>query len=155
MLILKDLHDQTDALVTLAYGWSANVNDEDIQRNLLELNRERAAEEARGLIRWLRPDYQIEKFGALAHRADRVQEISVAAGLRVKRTFPQAPKDQAGQVLQLLRRSAKPLTAEEIAAAFKGGDEILVDVKDILQSFNRLGDANSFDNGKSYIALTA
>ena len=73
----------------------------------------------------------------------------------MKYTFPPAAKDQAGQVLQLLRRSAKPLTAEEIAATFKEGDKILVDVKDILQSFSRLGDANSFDNGRSYIAQTA
>jgi hypothetical protein len=155
ILILKDLHDQIDALVLVAYGWPADARDADILANLVKLNGTRAAEESRGLIRWLRPDYQIDKFGALAHRADKVQEISVAVKSSAKQAFPDAAKDQAGQVLHMLRRSPKPLTAEEIAAAFKDGDKILVDVKDILQSFNRLGDASSFDNGKSYIVQTA
>jgi hypothetical protein len=55
----------------------------------------------------------------------------------------------------MLRRSANPLTAEEIATTFKDSDNILVDVEDILKSFSRLGDARSFDNGKSYNAQTA
>jgi hypothetical protein len=155
VLILKDLHDQIDSAVVQAYDLPVGIDENGILARLVELNAERAAEEARGLIRWLRPDYQIDKFGALAHRADRVQEISVVNRPRSKYVFPEAPKDQAGQILQLLRQSSKPLTAEEIAATFKEGNEILVDIKDILQSFNRLGDANSFDNGKSYIAQTA
>lgn len=155
VLILKDLHAQIDGLTFEAYGWPSHLAESEILANLSVLNDERASEEARGLIRWLRPDYQIEKFGVLAHRADKVQEISVAAKPRPKYSFPEAPKDQAGQVLQLLRRSAKPLTPEEIAASFTEGETILVDVKDILQSFSRLGDANSFDNGRSFIAQPA
>ncbi len=155
VLILKHLHEQIDELTFEAYGWPSHITENEILINLSVLNGQRASEEARGLVRWLRPDYQIEKFGALAHRADKIQEISVAPKFRAKYAFPETPKDQAGQVLQLLRRSTKPLTAEEIAAAFKEGDAILVDVKDILQSFSRLGDANSFDNGRSFIAHTA
>jgi hypothetical protein len=155
VLILKDLHEQIDALVSEAYGWPLDISDNDILAELAALNKERTGEESRGLIRWLRPTYQIDKLGALAHRADKVQEISVGVRSRAKHNFPQAPKDQAGQVLQMLKRSVKPLTAEEIAATFKDGDKILVDVKDILQSFSRLGDASSFDNGMSYVAQSA
>lgn len=122
---------------------------------LVDLNKQRTGEESRGLIRWLRPDYQIDKFGALAHRADRVQEIGVSSQSRGKLEFPQAPKDQAGQILQLLRRSVTPLTPEQVAAAFKEGEQILVDVRDILQSFNRLGDADSVDNGRSFFVQSA
>jgi hypothetical protein len=153
VLILKDLHEQIDALVARAYGWSTDIRDHDVLANLVTLNIQRSAEEARGLIRWLRPDYQIDKFGALAHSADRVQEISVAKK-RIKYAFPPTAKDQAGQVLQLLQRSPRPLTAEEIASTFKEGDSVLADVRDILKSFGRLGGANTFDNGKSYIAQT-
>lgn len=39
-------------------GLSANFTDEEILTRLVALNRERANEEARGLIRWLRPEYQ-------------------------------------------------------------------------------------------------
>jgi hypothetical protein len=130
------------------------MDDSEILANLVALSVSRMSEERHGLIRWLRPDYQIDKLGGLAHRADRVQEISVSKK-RVKQAFPQTPKDQAGRVLQLLRRSAKPLTAEEIAVSFKEGDSVLIEVRDILQSFRRLGGATSFDNGKSYIAQTA
>ncbi|MDX5391134.1 MAG: class I SAM-dependent DNA methyltransferase, partial [Rhodobacterales bacterium] len=56
--ILRDIHDQIDAAVAEAYGWPADLSDDDILHRLVALNRERAAEEARGLIRWLRPDYQ-------------------------------------------------------------------------------------------------
>jgi hypothetical protein len=155
ILILKDLHEQIDTLVSEAYGWSLDISDNDILAKLAALNKARTKEEVRGLIRWLRPSYQIDKLGALAHRADKVQEISVGVRSRTKHIFPQEPREQAGQVLQLLRRSTNPLTAEEIAAAFKDGDKILIDVKDILQSFSRLGDASSFDNGMTYVAQSA
>ena len=55
--ILKDLHDQIDAEVAAAYGWPADLSDEEILERLIALNRERAAEEAAGHVRWLRPDY--------------------------------------------------------------------------------------------------
>ena len=56
--ILRDLHDQIDAAVADAYGWPADLTDDDILHRLVDLNRQRAAEEARGQIRWLRPEYQ-------------------------------------------------------------------------------------------------
>jgi hypothetical protein len=56
--ILSDLHDQIDAAVAEAYGWPASLSDDQILHNLVALNRERAAEEAKGLIRYLCPDYQ-------------------------------------------------------------------------------------------------
>ena len=42
----------------LVYGWPEGLSDDEILHRLVALNRERAAEEARGHIRWLRPDYQ-------------------------------------------------------------------------------------------------
>ena len=56
--ILKDLHDQIDAAVAEAYGWPATLSDDEYLHRLVDLNRERAAEEARGLVRWLSADYQ-------------------------------------------------------------------------------------------------
>ena len=41
--------------------------DEIILEGLVALNKERAAEEAQGKVRWLRPDYQAR--GYVAHRA--------------------------------------------------------------------------------------
>ena len=75
--VLKQIHDDLDAAVLEAYGWVAdlegpfpladrlaenNAHAEAIQQEILTrlvaLNHERAAEEKRGLIRYLRPDYQ-------------------------------------------------------------------------------------------------
>uniref|UniRef100_UPI001FA7BF11 class I SAM-dependent DNA methyltransferase n=1 Tax=Pontibacter vulgaris TaxID=2905679 RepID=UPI001FA7BF11 len=53
--ILLQLHTELDAAVAAAYGWPANVPEEEILEGLVALNKERAAEEARGHIRWLRP----------------------------------------------------------------------------------------------------
>ncbi len=55
---LRQLHDDLDAAVAAAYGWPWPMEDEEILERVVALNAERAAEEARGVIHWLRPDYQ-------------------------------------------------------------------------------------------------
>jgi hypothetical protein len=56
--ILKQLHDDLDAAVFDAYGWPAALTDEQLLEKLVSLNHQRAAEEKRGKIRYLRPDFQ-------------------------------------------------------------------------------------------------
>jgi hypothetical protein len=74
--VLKQIHDDLDAAVLEAYGWTtlaygtppadilaqggdaAEALELQILIHLVALNHERVAEEKRGLIRYLRPDYQ-------------------------------------------------------------------------------------------------
>ena len=56
--ILRQIHDEIDAATVEAYGWPNDLSDEIILKRLVMLNRERALEETKGQIRWLRPDYQ-------------------------------------------------------------------------------------------------
>jgi hypothetical protein len=56
--VLKKIHDDLDAAVFDAYGWPATLSDDEILERLVALNHERAAEEKRGLVRWLRPEFQ-------------------------------------------------------------------------------------------------
>ena len=56
--VLRQLHDELDAAVFAAYGWSPTLTDAEILERLVALNADRAKEEASGLVRWLRPDYQ-------------------------------------------------------------------------------------------------
>ncbi|WP_372914649.1 type IIL restriction-modification enzyme MmeI [Sandarakinorhabdus sp.] len=56
--IILELHRRIDAAVAAAYGWPADLAAADIVARLVALNAARAAEEAAGTIRWLRPDYQ-------------------------------------------------------------------------------------------------
>lgn len=62
--IVNRLHEQIDAAVADAYGWPVDLSRSEIVTRLVALNAERAKEEAEGNIRWLRPDYQIPRFGA-------------------------------------------------------------------------------------------
>ncbi len=52
------VHEELDAAVLDAYGWHDNPDDETLLERLVALNAERAAEEANGTIRWLRPAFQ-------------------------------------------------------------------------------------------------
>ena len=62
--IINRLHEQIDAEVAAAYGWPADLPPAEIVTRLVALNAERAAEEKAGKVRWLRPDYQMPRFGA-------------------------------------------------------------------------------------------
>ena len=77
--VLKQLHDELDAAVFDAYGWPVTLTDEEILERLVALNAERAAEEQRGLIRWLRPEFQnpatdLTKLFSRAN-AERIEEV--------------------------------------------------------------------------------
>ncbi|MBS7544360.1 class I SAM-dependent DNA methyltransferase [Ancylobacter oerskovii] len=150
ILILRELHDRLDAAVAESYGWHAGINAEQILDSLVRLNEVRAAEERRGFIKWLRPEYQIDKIGPLAHRGDRIQTI-LATKVKAKKTpFPTARLDQARVVLDLIARAKAPLSAEEIAATFTSSDKTVAEVCDVLQSLVRLGQAESYDKGRSF-----
>jgi hypothetical protein len=61
--LLRQIHDELDAAVLEAYGWTdlhplTPEREPELLTRLVALNHERAAEEQRGHIRWLRPDYQ-------------------------------------------------------------------------------------------------
>jgi len=61
--LLRQIHDELDAAVLEAYGWAdlhplTPEREAELLTRLVALNHERAAEEQRGHIRWLRPDYQ-------------------------------------------------------------------------------------------------
>jgi hypothetical protein len=71
--VLKKIHDDLDAAVFDAYGWPATLSDDEILERLVALNHERAAEEQRGLVRWLRPEFQNKAGGG-----DVQQTINVA-----------------------------------------------------------------------------
>ena len=60
--IVHDLHTRLDAAVAAAYGWPAEAPPADLVARLVVLNAERAAEEAAGHVRWLRPAYQRPRF---------------------------------------------------------------------------------------------
>jgi hypothetical protein len=56
--VLHELHNRLDRAVFAAYGWPTNLSEDDLLSRLVALNHERAEEEWRGKVRWLRPEFQ-------------------------------------------------------------------------------------------------
>ena len=56
--VLSSLHDELDAAVLAAYGLHEQINTDALLESLVQINARRAAEEAAGRIRWLRPSFQ-------------------------------------------------------------------------------------------------
>ncbi len=148
VLILEELHERLDALVLQAYGWPEDIAEEEVLERLVALNQGRAAEERLGFVKWLRPDYQIERLGPLAHRADRVQSITVAAKPKARPAFPDALWEQTRSVFDLLGRR---LTPDQLAALYRDGARIRPQIDDVLKSLSELGLIESPDGGRSYI----
>lgn len=150
VLILKDLHDQIDRATADAYGWPHDLTDEQILERLVALNAERAAEEAAGHVRWLRPDYQIPRFarGATAKSGELDLGATVVA---IDKTLPAFPKDKGEQVMAIravLQASSRPMDAAAVARAFKGGGKRIEQrVVQALDTLVRYGDATPLPAG--------
>jgi MmeI, DNA-methyltransferase domain/MmeI, N-terminal domain/MmeI, helicase spacer domain len=139
--ILRELHDELDHAVFDAYGWSdlgaklvgrsgattplpdkpadqAEAEEELLMR-LVELNKQRAEEESRGIVRWLRPEYQapdaVQTEVDIAPKAGAAKTEAVTS--KGKATFPKAIPDQ----LRVLREALaeRSYTTESLAELFK------------------------------------
>ena len=135
------MHDDLDAAVFDAYGWPHDLTDEQILESLVALNAERAAEEKRGLVRWLRPEFQ-NPTGA---RAATQRELAVtdepeeaAAPLPAAATaWPKKLPEQIAAIRDLVARTHDAWTIEKVCTAFKGAKKI--DVEEVLESLEALG----------------
>ena len=116
--MLRDLHDELDALVAEAYGWPWPMEKEEILERLVKLHDERVEEEKRGQIRWLRPDYQIPRFAPAGTPAtlaipDAPEAAAEPAALR---PWPATAVEQLAAIGALVGQ--EPRLADEIGAAF-------------------------------------
>ena len=152
--VLRQIHDDLDAAVLDAYGWTdllpllrvAHGNDapaegqsreeakrafdEAILERLVALNAERAAEEARGLVRWLRPEFQNAgatarpeqtEIDTAADDGDSTDTATTAVTVPAKPApWPKDTIEQVRAVADLMAASATPLSIDDIAARFSG-----------------------------------
>jgi hypothetical protein len=144
--ILRDIHDRIDAAVAEAYGWPADLDDEAILTRLVDLNRARAAEEAAGLVRWLRPDYQ-NPAGRIAAARDRQAQLDVGAAPDAadKAPWPKALPEQIAAVRAVLSDMGEA-TPEQVARQFKHARAS--SVKPLLESLGALGQARLIEGGR-------
>ena len=128
-----------------AYGWPVDLSDDEILHRLVDLNRTRAAEEARGHIRWLRLEYQ-NPTGTQAQTTG--GQAAMALGpvdATDKPPFPKALPDQIAAVRAVLSDLGEA-TPEQVARAFKRGRA--TSVQPLLESLTALGQARILGNGR-------
>jgi len=121
--ILRQLHDELDSVVAEAYGWPADLAANDLLERLVALNLERAAEESKGLVRWLRPGFQAPTSAQplakpIFEPEPETTEIATGATPGTQ-PWPKDLKDQLAALRSLLLSSERLWTLEGVAGAFK------------------------------------
>jgi len=160
---LRHLHDELDTAVSNAYGWPANLTDDEILEHVVTLNARRAAEEAKGEIRWLRPDYQIPLLAKSAQTTLALDDTAVPKPRKSKTTEPQPkPKTRAPKpiwrkdlatrlkaVEAVLAAATRPMTPDEIAAAITRAKPS--EVREILTALETLARVHLGDQKGTYL----
>ena len=109
---------------------AARAFEEAVLERLVALNAARAAEESRGLVRWLRPEFQGPGTGRTPEQRDLdvtdrddtdTADDTPTAPVAAKPTaWPKDAVDQVRAVAEVLAASPVPLGIDEIAARFTG-----------------------------------
>lgn len=161
--LLRELHDELDRAVFAAYGWSDLAEqlvglpgattplpdkpeaqaeaEEELLRRLVELNAQRAAEEARGLIRWLRPDYQNPNAESAPEQAEaelETEEVSAKPAAKAKKlAWPKGMREQIATLRSTLGSEA--MTLEELSSRFTAPKTTTPLIVDALAALEELG----------------
>ncbi len=142
-LILQH-HQAIDALVGQAYGWPADLSDEEILTRFVALNKERAAAEANGLVHWLRPEYQAPNYVPPAQGLDLGDAPATLPDNII--SWPGTLPEQVSAVQLVLSNAAIPLAAQDVARAFK--NKRASTVKPVLDALAGIGMARRLNDGR-------
>ncbi len=143
--VLKQIHDDLDAAVFDAYGWPHDLPSEQILEKLVALNAERAEEERKGTIRWLRPDFQNPSGQkavtqpTLTGTEDEEEKEAASPGAQA---WPKKRGERIAAIRDLVLGSKRLWTTSEITRAFKGAKR--KDVADFLESLDGLGTITAY-----------
>ncbi|MHC8509896.1 MAG: class I SAM-dependent DNA methyltransferase [Rhodospirillales bacterium] len=135
--VLKELHDELDAAVAEAYGWPADLSDEEILENLVALNLARADEEAKGEVRWLRPEFQHPTGAAVKERRETIDLEEGLKDVVEQAAWPKTVKERIAAIRAALDEAQQPLSADNVAAAFKRAKR--AEVRDLLETLADMG----------------
>lgn len=148
--LIRQHHDTIDEAVADAYGWgdehrAGSLNEETILTRLVALNKERAAEEARGLVRYLRPKFQDPGYRVPVATTLDLGDATVAPVSNVI-PWPTTLPEQVGAVQSILAAAPAPLGAADIARSFKG--KRAASVRPVLDALAGLGMARRLNDGR-------
>jgi hypothetical protein len=147
--VLRDLHDDLDRLVADAYGWPWPMETEEILARLVALHDARVEEEKRGYVRWLRPDYQISRFGdKVEAQVEGVEEEGRER--QIEEELPDWPSDVLEQLTALRAVVVdRPVTVEQAARQFRGARR--ADVEKHLEALKVLGVVAKVNGGRYHV----
>jgi hypothetical protein len=147
--VLEQIHDDLDAAVFDAYGWPHDLGDEQILERLVALNAERAAEERRGFIRWLRPEFQNPGGAQAATQPELAGTVAAlpAASAKAAAKWPSKLPEQISLVRTLVAQGEISWSVEDVARHFKGARREAV--ASILDSLAALGLLVAYGSGES------
>jgi hypothetical protein len=183
--VLQSLHDELDAAVLQAYGWqdlgptpwgdseeqvtARQTWTEELLTRLVALNARRAADEACGQVRWLRPEFQDPSRRAATATADaaafakppvaspapgtqaddqdedsetpdQARPLHVAASV-TRRAWPAELPEQMRATAEVLSSSAIALSETQVADHFKGQGPWKKRLPQILDTLEAVGRA--------------
>jgi hypothetical protein len=166
--VLAQLHDELDAAVLDAYGWAdlapalvgkpggttpypdkpaeQAAAEEALLSRLVALNRERAAEEARGRVRWLRPDFQNPAGQGTEQAAAAVAVGTPEPAAAAKAPWPKTLPAQFQAVRDVLAGEPAPAAAEQIARRFQRART--KQVAELLETLAALGQVQQPEPGR-------
>jgi hypothetical protein len=153
--VLKSLHDELDAAVLQAYGWAdltLPTDTDTLLVRLVELNTKRAAEEAAGTVRWLRPEFQQAGQGeqvAMDTSEDdgeaETAEVKPAKVAVEQRPWPSGLTEQIKAVAEVLAGAGRSLDLEGVAGHFNGRGRWRDRLPTLLDTLVALGRAREAD----------
>jgi hypothetical protein len=143
--LIRQYHDTIDAAVTEAYGWPADLSDEEILERLVALNKQRAAEEAKGEIKWLRPDFQKPGYAAPKEQKTLALPETAKSSADILE-WPAALPEQFTAVAAVVDQAARPIAANDVARAFKG--KRASGVAPVLDTLAGMGRVRKLEDGR-------
>jgi hypothetical protein len=144
--ILREHHDEIDRLVAEAYGWPADLTDDEVLGRLVTLNKERATEEANGVVGWLRPELQDPgTTPAITDLLDLGEALpAIVPALLI--SWPKSLPEQVMAVAGVLTAAPGPLSPREIARSFDG--KRASTVEPVLAALAAIGQARRLQDGR-------
>jgi hypothetical protein len=172
--VLRTLHDDLDAAVLAAYGWgdlgpapwgqgetSARAAwTEALLQRLVDLNTRRAAEEASGTVRWLRPEFQNPAKPAAIATVDQTamdlgldDEDAATPNARksaptTQEAWPSTLPEQIKAVAEVLSATPTALDLDAIAAHFKSKGRWRERLPTLLDTLVAIGRARALEGNR-------
>lgn len=116
---IRQHHDEIDRLVARSYGWPESMSDEEMLARLVILNKRRAAGEAKGIVRWLRPDFSAPGSTREVPGSLDLGETGPAPASAGLIPWPKLLSEQVTAVAGVLASVQGPIHSRDVARAFE------------------------------------